>query len=224
MTAITKCPIWGEGYEATGYYNPSNRVFYVDDSPRAGGGYVLPEPTKHSRIDNSPADLKARLTTWLIDQRKQGNEQPAIMEQAVHYATNKPGLQAHERAIRLLQFISDSATTIGERVTLNGNTHGAYAWSQSTTWDEIAFLGRYLEEREWTRANFSIGETFDCTVTVAGYDRIAEQTTNLDSSQAFIAMWFNESMADLFEKGIKPAVEESGFNPMRIDQRAYQQD
>ena len=221
MTAIIKCPIWGEGYEATGYYDPSNRVFYVDDSRRAGGGYILPETMKHSMVDNLPADLKARLTTWLVNQRKQGNEKPTITEQVIRYSTNAPALQAHERAIRLLQFIAESAATIGERARINGNTHGTYAWSESTTWDEIAFLGHYLEERGWTSAYFFLDESFDCKVTVAGYDCIAEQTTNLDSSQAFIAMWFDGSMADPFEKGIRPAVEESGFNPMRIDQREH---
>ena len=65
-TTITECPIWGERYQAEGYYKPQNRTFYVNDSPRAAGGYILPEVTKHAQVDNLSPEQKARLTSWLV--------------------------------------------------------------------------------------------------------------------------------------------------------------
>ena len=58
-------------------------------------------------------------------------------------------------------------------------------------------------------------------VTVEGYRRIEEQRSNIDSTQAFVAMWFNECMDEAFEQGIKPAIEEAGYKPLRIDLKEH---
>ncbi len=220
-TTITNCPIWGEGYQAEGYYKPQNRTFYVDDSPRVAGGFVVPEALVNSDVKRMTEEQKARLTTWLIDQRNQGSEQPTITSNIIEHVKIKSSLGVHERATRLLKFISGLANAIGETVTVHGNTHSAYAWSESTTWGEIEFLIRYLEKIGWLEGHYVPGGMFRGTVTVTGHSQIAEQATNFDSSQSFIAMWFHDSMAEAFEKGIKPAVAEAGYEPLRIDQKEH---
>ena len=45
------------------------------------------------------------------------------------------------------------------------------------------------------------------------------KTSSVDSAQAFVAMWFDDEMNDAYEKGIKPAIEQSGYTPMRIDRK-----
>ena len=57
------------------------------------------------------------------------------------------------------------------------------------------------------------------TVSVDGYSRIADQVTNLDSSQAFVAMWFDDSMKDVYDNGIRPGIEEAGYSSLRIDEK-----
>ena len=42
-----------------------------------------------------------------------------------------------------------------------------------------------------------------------------------DSSQAFVAMWFDESLEPAYEKRIAPAVEASGYSPLRIDRKEH---
>ena len=54
-------------------------------------------------------------------------------------------------------------------------------------------------------------------VTVSGHVRIAEAETNVDSSQAFVAMWFDDSMERVYDEGIAPAIKDCGFKPKRID-------
>ena len=220
-TTITECPIWGNGYEAEGYYDFSNRVLYVKDSPRAGGGYILPEVVKHANVDNLTLELKARLTSWLVNQRGQGDQQPMITEQVIHYITDGPPLTANGRAVRLLKFVANSATAIGTGVPVSGDTHGAFAHSESTSWDEIEFLIRYLERMGWIECRHTGGSLSQCTVTVDGYSQIAELTTNLDSSQAFIAMWFDDAMTDACDNGIEPAIREAGYKPFRIDRKEH---
>ena len=51
-TKITTCPIWGTDYKAEGYFDEATRTFHIADSPRAGGGYVIPEMILNSSIRN----------------------------------------------------------------------------------------------------------------------------------------------------------------------------
>ncbi len=56
------------------------------------------------------------------------------------------------------------------------------------------------------------------TLTAEGWKRILElQKGAGESRQAFIAMWFHERTDEAYEKGIKPAVIDTGFIPLRID-------
>ena len=92
------------------------------------------------------------------------------------------------------------------------------AWSECTKsnfFDEVAFLLEYIEERDWIKYN-SGNEL--CVLTVEGYARLAElEKVAVDSSQAFVAMWFDDSMSDVFESGIKPGIEDAGYEARRID-------
>ena len=43
------------------------------------------------------------------------------------------------------------------------------------------------------------------------------QKTEVGNKRAFVAMWFDESMKDYYEDGIKKAIDEAGYVPVRID-------
>ena len=58
-------------------------------------------------------------------------------------------------------------------------------------------------------------------ITVLGYQHVAEQSANKDVSQCFVAMWFDDSMDQAYEEGIKKAVEEYGDKPLRVDQKQH---
>jgi hypothetical protein len=41
------------------------------------------------------------------------------------------------------------------------------------------------------------------------------------SSQAFVAMWFDPSMDDVYESGFSAAIAASGYSPLRIDRKEH---
>jgi nucleoside 2-deoxyribosyltransferase len=47
------------------------------------------------------------------------------------------------------------------------------------------------------------------------------QNSAIDSKQAFVAMWFDKSMNDYYEDGIKKAIEDAGYVPIRIDLKEF---
>lgn len=59
------------------------------------------------------------------------------------------------------------------------------------------------------------------TIEAKGWQKVDDlsRKTDKDARQAFVAMWFHESMQEVFEIGIRPAIEKSGkVKCLRIDQ------
>ncbi|MGG1824137.1 hypothetical protein [Bacillus mycoides] len=58
-----------------------------------------------------------------------------------------------------------------------------------------------------------------CTLTVKGWNRVAEleRESVQDSQDAFVAMWFDEKVNDVYDEAISEAIKEAGYNPIRID-------
>ena len=220
------CLIWGYGYEAK-VANPcrqgSDSLFLVRDSARAGGGYVLTDEARYKLSEGwFDASEKARLTTWLIDQRIMGVRYPLVTEGILDEIRRRPPLPVHERANRLLRFIFSKANKVASTVDIRWDTWQAYAWSESTDWDEVFYLLDYLEEMRWIQDGKRSGEGwFLGGLTVQGHNHIAERQRNIESSQVFVAMWFHDNTNDAFEKGIEPAVKDAGYRPMRIDKKEH---
>lgn len=94
------------------------------------------------------------------------------------------------------------------------------AWSQSTSMEEVRFLLGYTEKRGWIETVEAAQYSY--VLTIEGYSRLAElEGTDTDSSRAFVAMWFDSSMDDAWENGIKPGIEDSGYRPVRIDKTEF---
>ena len=111
--------------------------------------------------------------------------------------------------------------TVGRPVEIRAEDPEARAWSESTEWGEIDFYLRYLEEEGFIKATLFAGGNFSTIVTVDGYERIADQAANIDSAQAFVAMWFDDSMFEAWNDAIKAVIRDAGFNPLRIDRKDH---
>ena len=86
--------------------------------------------------------------------------------------------------------------------------------SDSTNGHEVKFLVEYLLHRNWVQ-EFS---TSSYILTVDGYTHLAElEKVTTDSSQAFVAMWFDDSMNDVYENGIEIGIRDAGYEARRID-------
>lgn len=216
MMPMDKCLIW-PGFEATINLVDGGWASVVE-SPRAGGKYEITLPAK-DLVENFDLGIRARLTTWLVDQRRLGVQCPVVTQDVVKFAEAKRPLRADERAERLLKMIADDTTSVGTPVRFLTSNGEAFAWSESVTRQEVYYLLAYLEKMSWIEDLLTFDVAFSCRVTVEGYTHIADYGTNVDSSQAFVAMWFHDKMNDAFEHGIKPAIEAAGYAPLRIDQK-----
>ena len=213
------CPIWPDSNATTTLLDYVGTC--IVESARAGGKYEIDVFAK-DLVEGLDLGARARLTTWLVDQRRLGNPCPKITSGIVEYAKVKRSLLPHERAARLLRFLAEQMETIATATYIYKDDDGAYASSESTEWDELNVLLTYLGNANLIAVSyerFLMGSRIRCRVTVEGYRQIAEQESHIATVQAFVAMWFHGSMNDAFELGIEPAIETAGYAPLRIDQK-----
>lgn len=64
--------------------------------------------------------------------------------------------------------------------------------------------------------------SYGLKITFKGWEKIEQMARpNLESKQAFVAMWFSDEVEDAFIKGIIPLEEDTGFSMMRVDMQEY---
>lgn len=163
---------------------------------------------------------KAWLTTWLIDQRRQGIAQPIILQETVLSILNSSvdrSLSMHRRAERLLGYVVAKTDIAGTNVLITDGSHEAFAWTESVDWQEVGYLLEHLKNKGLLTLQRTRGVGYQAVVTVDGYTKIDELATTSDSAQAFVAMWFADEMEEAYEKAIRPAIETAGYEAMRID-------
>lgn len=218
MNEESRCPIWRTP-------TPRGPVDHNDgkliDSPRAGGRYFIAR-TVIERVRQADPRVKAHLTTWLVDQRRLGVECPEIYSDTITMAEQQRDMPVHDRADRLLQYLEDQTEEIGHRVSFTvpdmDNTAIA-AWSESVERHEVGTLLEYLGEKGWIKSS---AEYKHNTLTVEGYARLAElEAANADSTKGFVAMWFDDSLKEAWEQGIKRGIEDAGYEAVRIDQQEH---
>ncbi len=220
MSATESCRIWGSSYPASVHINqyPS---YAIVDSARTDGRYKFAGEAK-LYINDLDDRAKARLTTWLVDQRTRGDELPEVTGAVIDHMTARPSLEVYERADRLLRFVAESIDTLGDHKTVSPkDCDAACAWSESIEWKEVHYLLRYLKAKGWVDAGTFQDNMFKGCPTIDGYNRIGERRINVDSSQAFIAMWFDPSINEVLEHGVEPAIREAGYKPLRIDKKEH---
>ena len=214
------CPIWGT--EAT-VERQGNATLEIFDSPRTGGRYAISRRAS-SLINQDPGSFdthfKARLTSWLLEQRRLGNPYPRVDDATLQQVKDREGLSVHERSDRLLKAISLRTRYLGQIHAVGHEPQSLFfmAHSESVNSKELKFLLSYLVGQHLLELNRSARHI----LTVQGHTRLAElEGTNTDSNLAFVAMWFDPSMERAFQEGIKPGVEDAGYEPVRIDRKEH---
>lgn len=215
-----QCPIWN----TIATVRPSRRDGDDVDSLRAGGRYFISRTAVVS-LQRWDDVLRARLTTWLIDQRRYGIECPEVLSGTLNDIEKAASLGVEERADRLLHYFENESSFIGDEVAYDvdeGVFMEMLAWTESIQQEEVEFLLQYLGRRGFIDVEH-IGDTAGSVrLTMDGHVHIANtRQKSAASIQGFVAMWFDDSMKDVYENAIAPAIRDSGYDPVRIDGREH---
>lgn len=122
-----------------------------------------------------------------------------------------------ERKTKFLVFIKKQSTILGQRIALTPDFMQhliAACWCFNS--NEISFLITSLETDAFIEHKAS-----GLRLTAKGYDYLARLDVNPTSQTGFCAMWFDASVASLWEKAVEPAVGNAGYQPLRIDKKEH---
>ena len=155
------------------------------------------------QLSDQSREFQRALTTWMIDQRAGGVFCPEVTPSVVNFARAKRNLSVIERVDRLLTFLVDEASELGQEIEftdlppdvgralgldefLHPHTQShrtnllAYAWSESDDWDAVKSLLDYLERRGFVNpADTLVPQqgVRSYSVTVEGYARVNRSIT-----------------------------------------------
>ena len=232
MNYDSQCPIWGTPAEQ---FSVSEQILAISiDSPRVGGLYIVDYNVKEKISELSDYD-KVKLTAWLVEQRGLVNTFPEITKEAVSKAQQRKQLRVSDRADEILKFLKNKSHILGTAVDIVvyrentlSNSIADYSeyfdlliQSECVNSKDLRYLLNYLEYKKFIKIQDS-STSLTCELTVAGYERLeAIEKLNYDSTRAFIAMWFDEEMNEVWQNGFLPAIRDSGFYPIRIDQKEH---
>ncbi|MDD9990834.1 MAG: hypothetical protein OXP75_03455, partial [Rhodospirillales bacterium] len=165
-----RCAIWNT--VATDESEPGRDGMSLN-SPRAGGRYFISRSAA-AMVASRDERVKARLTSWLVDQRRSGIRRPDVMTTSIDDVAKCRDLTVQQRVDRLLGFIAERSPRIGATFSLTNQetTCAAMAWSESTNMEEVRFLLGHIEKRGWLETDESGPDQF--VLTIDGHARLAE--------------------------------------------------
>jgi hypothetical protein len=217
-----ECIIWGT--EAT--VVPKQGDYVELDSPRAGGRYQV-TGTVVSNVGGLRPEQKTLLTTWLVKQRRAGVKVP-VVDTFVLADLDKlipPKMSARVDAAMLA--LAKELRMVGQRFQVSTTdpdkaarerTLRLMAETASLSAKEVIALFEMMAQRalltQVSSAWFAIA--------APGWDRIEElEAARPSTTQAFVAMWFDDSMMLAFKDGLAPAIRDAGYEPLRIDNKEH---
>lgn len=213
---MQRCPIWGTPVTQIIRDPGRDNLLAVQGSPRTDGNYEITAEAS-SYVGSLDESQKVKVTTRIIEERRNTGQTPLVTPQLIEEARRADPLPVYVRAERLLRHFTKKTRVVGEDLysaeLMDDLT--ARAWSESINPYEIEYFINYFKEMKWLKSS----GTGMFIITVSGYEHIAEQASKTDSSQCFVAMWFDDSMDLAYEGGIKKAVEECGYTPLPINKK-----
>lgn len=229
------CPIWGTPAIPLSGYDSRDGV--AIDSVRAGGNYFISR-TAEVVLHNSNDLLRAKLSLEIARHNFVGSV-PEILSTTIAEIEKGGNPRPDERAAMLLKYLVKESDHLGHELKgfsigdtqtsdrfvyfgtkVGPKAAGLFGWSGSTESDEVKFLLEMLTERGAIRLG-NENPIPQITVLPRGYEQVSAAALDIQSDQAFVAMWFDNSMLDAYEHGIELAVRSAGYRPMRIDRKEH---
>lgn len=155
---------------------------------------------------------RALLSGWVRDQNNSGAI-PMITTAVLDNVLQRSPPPVAERAFALLREAERGLQTLGARFDINEPRFLAATYSANK--NDVLFLVRTLKDHGYMDLRTMDG---GCEILPMGYMKLDELRSQKSSSaQGFVAMWFDDGLADAYENGIQTGVFNAGYNPLRID-------
>lgn len=227
---LNSCPLC---YRDANVRNPNDDDFYVDCS--VCGSFFITS----TALNNIGQRLRNKLPSIIGERDVKGMSRLAIFSERPRPEEINIDLYFYrvvtleeieeifpknisERIDRTLINLTNITAYPGSNITIETSNKNLF-FTESNDGVEILFLMEQLVNDGYVKGYVKIPTVLK--VTVKGWNRVSElqrkEGDSKGSKQAFIAMWFSSEMDDAAEQGIKKAISDCGYNPIRIDQKEH---
>lgn len=125
-----------------------------------------------------------------------------------------------EKLDRLLLAIERKSAFGGDEVTLHYDKDFPLGFAKNQK--ELRYLVGELDRRGTIKALTDSGKQNTVWILSGGWNRIEQlKTQKGETNQCFVAMSFKEDMKPVYEKGIRLAIKDCGFDSYRIDRQEH---
>jgi nucleoside 2-deoxyribosyltransferase len=163
-------------------------------------------------------EVRPRVSRWIHDQCALGTT-PKITTQEIEFLSRLKPLPFEERANRVLLRISKQTTIYGVPIPLFRNPE-FFAIAETFKGANAQFILRYLHDRKYVQyIRDGNGETFLAGDGFTEVDKLTESRG--ESTQGFVAMWFDPQMDEIWNEALYPAIEAAGYDPVRLDKTEH---
>ena len=220
-----RCPIWKDTEAwAAKSFETVDEWYY---SPRAGGVFRS-EHIEDRDFFPRNREIRIKVSRWVYDKNRLG-EIGYLTYEEVRKIERQERLRVEQRMDRLLRCFAELPAQVSLGLCTSGEVNLisrkelqiVCAASECQIDQDRDWLMSAAVESGWLEKRKSNSETY-LRLTPAGVQRLEElETKAVDSEQAFVAMWFDESVKEACEKGIEPAIRDAGYKPLRIDKKEF---
>lgn len=193
---------------------------------RMGGRYRITD-TAVETLRHLNSDLKAKLTTWVVDQRRFGEPLPVINSNVIDACRTRRPLRFSEKKERFFLCLAAIGFRPGYKIGIGIRTGGIETSPQLMAWlemeqDELLGFVTMLADAGLLKP-INTGPTYlVATLSARGFDQLeASESGAVASNQGFIAMWFGSEMDAAFTHGMEPALLDAGYRAFRIDRKEH---
>lgn len=216
MTATTKCPICSADAEGQEDFRTDDLRVTCD----VCGRYAI---TRHART-NLPHELDEAQRSHLsaVTRRASDEGAPLLLRSdslrtVLDENPRPPG--PVEMMELLLGFVGRKAPIAGQAADVRESDY-PIAFARGPA--ELAFLLSSLEGLGWIKRGSTQESRGRFHVTIDGWRRLAElKTKPRQSRTAFVAMSYEASLNDAWERGFKATLHALGYDPVRVDREEH---
>ncbi len=161
------------------------------------------------QLKNLEERQRANISGWLIR-----NQQYEIHSENIVNLLNIKSPNFNERADALLTYISKISKNPGVSIPFS-KEFISRCWCYNT--EEVNVFLWFLKDLDRIEIDTpTVNPAYK--IKPKGWIRLDEiSQVNADSTQGFVAMWFDESMIEIYDNAIAPAINDAGYNPFKID-------
>ena len=124
-----------------------------------------------------------------------------------------------ERMDCILTYVADKSSYPGQLITIDSKHDYPLFYCKQN--NELRFYLDHLDGN-LLLADHKGNDIYELLLFAAGWQRVEELAKpNIESTQAFVAMWFDDSLNSAYSEGIAKLEEDTGFTMFRIDMKQF---